>query len=143
MEIYDLPSMITAVKYILSLKKEQIKSQYWLNNNHNYIIVTERRQYLLKWNKELFGAAGYLIKKLPPGPGLTVNRFTVEEFIQADRKSISPSYILFAWIKSYNKIYYMTTAAFDQLSEPYQQKSGEWERVVSVRNVVHWTVEEE
>ncbi len=135
----SLVDMIQRVKLRLRIgKHEVIEDESWLNSNRNYSIKTDKRRYLLKWNDQLFRAAGVLVPNLKPATaGLSIDRYTVERFIDTDMHTRSASLILFAW-RNQDKIYFVGAATFNHLSEPYQQKSGEWERVISVKSVMPW-----
>jgi hypothetical protein len=127
----NFSEMVAKVAWRLLDRGEIIKQRFWVNGNRNHLILTDKRQYLLKWNDSLFGRAGQLVKGLGPGVGLTIDNDTEEAY------GIPDSHILFTWTAT-DKIYYQTIENFRELSKPYTQKSGEREKVILVQSLVRW-----
>lgn len=132
----NLDSMIYRVKYKVLDRGENIESEIYHNNRRNYIIVTDKAAYLLKWNEKPFMAAGKMVPGIK-GIGETINYelFTnqfVESLLWKDK------YILFQWTDSHDVIYQLPTEEFISKSKTYLQRSGEKVLVISVADLRRW-----
>ena len=124
--------MISKVITHLELRGEKINQQHWVNAGRNYVIVTNERTYLVKWNDKPFFAAGRLVAGLGPGIGLTIDFQTVENFSKHD-----DAYILFTWTET-DHIYFQTMEGFNKLSKIHTQRNGEVEKVILVQSLLRW-----
>lgn len=111
-----------------------MESVYFINGMNNYIIITDKAGYLLKWNDAPFMAAGKLVPGIK-GIGETVDFDTYhKEFVDKYAyKNIKK--ILFEWTATKGEIYYLDTEDFTRLSKTYLQKNYEKVLVVSVSDL--------
>ena len=126
--------MVEAVHKTISLRGETIEDTEYVNNNRNYIVVTNFRPYLVKWNEKPFYKAGELVPAIGKGMGLTVDIATFLEF----RRKHKEGWVLFNWSWS-DKIYYQHGEFVEMFSEPYEQYDGEWVRVINIRKLRPFT----
>lgn len=126
----NLDSMIYRVKYKLLDRGENIESETYHNSRRNYIIVTDKAAYLLKWNDKPFFAAGAMVPGIR-GIGETINfELFHKKFVEV--LSWKDKYILFQWTDSHDVIYHLPTEEFIPKSKAYIQRSGEKVLVISV-----------
>ncbi len=123
--------MVEEVHRLLRLRGEEKKDNWYVNNNRNYILLSDFRAYLLKWQDEPFKSAGEKVPGLmKKGWGVSVDLATYVEFA----RKYPDGWILQNWSDN-NTVYYVQREFFDYASCAYEQKNGEWERVISVRDL--------
>jgi hypothetical protein len=132
-----LNEMISTVIVRLVANGETIESKYYTNGMRNFIIITDKAGYLLKWNDAPFMAAGRLVRGIK-GIGETVN-FESYHYEFTDKYAyIQDKKILFEWTATHGEIYYLEIEDFTMKSKTYIQKNNEKELVISVADLKRW-----
>jgi hypothetical protein len=102
----------------------------FVNNNRCYLLETDFRAYLCKWQDEPFKAAGEKVPGLKKGWGVSIDLGTYLNFA----KTYPDGWVLQNWSGT-NTIYYAQREWMDIASEVYEQENGEFVRVISIKDI--------